>query len=89
MKAIIMIISITLYLPTMYGAVKGLDLRTKRGWCYVFFGFLAGVLFGMSLDNSLIDSVFLGLITGLLIAYTGLSHLRINHWVSKKHDNKR
>jgi hypothetical protein len=83
MKIFFIIISIAIYLPTMYGAVKGLDLRTKRGWRFVFFGFLAGLLFGLSYENSLINSAFLGVLTGLITAYTGLSHLRINRWVSK------
>lgn len=83
MKNIIFVTSIILFLKTAYGAVKGFDLKTGKGWLFVLRGFLSGFLFELSLNVNLVNSVFVGFLIGLLTAYTGLSYFHINRWAKK------
>lgn len=76
-------ISIILFFVALLNAVKGLDLKTKRGWFYVFCGFLAGLLYGLSNNMDLNDSAGGGLFISLVIVIAGLSHQRINRMRSK------
>ena len=78
MENIIIDICIILFLIAMVGALKGFDLRIRKGWLFVLCGCLAGFLFGLINHKDLINSVFLGLILSLPIATTGMSMLRIN-----------
>jgi hypothetical protein len=73
----------------MFGVAKGLELRRKRQWIFIFTGFLSGFLLGLNLSVNWINSLLFGFLTSLLIVYTGLSLQVVKRWAGKNKQYKK
>ena len=73
MENVIVGVSIVLALTAIFGAGKGFDLRTRKGWFFVLCGFLSGFLFFLIGNKGLFESTFLGLFISFIITIRGLS----------------